>query len=233
MFQCDTCVKDFSRGDSLARHKKRKNPCSPKVELKRNREDTEQTRSGSEKIFTIKDERKKRSPESEQIGNIPTFANNSSKMSKPPNPKISALIDAIVNDEDEPPEKIQRKDSEDDDEKKHDLIGLVSKVVPSDEDSISDGDDIDENEDDYEDDEEDDDDNESEEACNEKPQAPHLSKEINIIFNRFCQLFQESKRGVKQNKGTLIILLDLLKDCEAIYDNDYEKAYDAIENVCK
>jgi hypothetical protein len=52
------------------------------------------------------------------------------------------------------------------------------------------------------------------------------------MLNKFSQLFQESKRGVKQNRGKLTILIDLLKDCETIDDNDYEKLYDAVENIC-
>ena len=58
------------------------------------------------------------------------------------------------------------------------------------------------------------------------------SKEIKIIINKISQLFQESKRGAKQNRGKLMILLDLLKDCEAIDDNHYEELYDDIENIC-
>ena len=56
--------------------------------------------------------------------------------------------------------------------------------------------------------------------------------EIKSIMKRFEQLFKELKRGVKENRGALIISLDLLKDCEAIDDNDYEKGYNAIENIC-
>ena len=151
------------------------------------------------------------------------FADNSSKMSKSINPKITALIDAIVNEEDEPPEKIQRKDlaeNSTDDERQHypDTLDLTYG---------------DEDDDDEDDDDEDDDDNDQ--LSNEKPRIikePNLSKEIKIMLNKFSQLFQESKRGVKQNRGKLIILIDLLKDCETIDDNGYEKLYDAVENIC-
>ena len=154
------------------------------------------------------------------------FADNSSKMSKSINPKITALIDAIVNEEDEPPEKIQRKDlaeNSTDDERQHypDTLDLTSKVV------------TDENDDEDDDDEDDDDeDDDNDQLSNEKPQIikePNLSKEIKIMLNKFSQIFQESKRGVKQNRGKLIILIDLLKDCETIDD---EKLYDAVENIC-
>ena len=100
------------------------------------------------------------------------FADNSSKMSKSINPKISALIDAIVNEEDEPPEKIQRKDlaeNSTDDERQHypDTLDLTSKVV------------TDENDDEDDDDEDDDDeDDDNDQLSNEKPQiikAPNLS----------------------------------------------------------
>ena len=164
------------------------------------------------------------------------FADNSSKMSKSINPKITALIDAIVNEEDEPPEKIQRKDlaeNSTDDERQHypDTLDLTSKVV-TDENDDEDDKNGDEDDDDEDDDDEDDD---NDQLSNEKPQIikePNLSKEIKIIINKFSQLFQESKRGVKQNRGKLIILIDLLKDCETIDDNDYEKLYDAVENIC-
>ena len=164
------------------------------------------------------------------------FADNSSKMSKSINPKITALIDAIVNEEDEPPEKIQRKDlaeNSTDDERQHypDTLDLTSKVV-TDENDDEDDKNGDEDDDDEDDDDEDDD---NDQLSNEKPQiikAPNLSKEIKIIINKFSQLFQESKRGVKQNRGKLIILIDLLKDCETIDDNGYEKLYDAVENIC-
>ena len=164
------------------------------------------------------------------------FADNSSKMSKSINPKITALIDAIVNEEDEPPEKIQRKDlaeNSTDDERQHypDTLDLTSKVV-TDENDDEDDKNGDEDDDDEDDDDEDDD---NDQLSNEKPQIikePNLSKEIKIIINKFSQLFQESKRGVKQNRGKLIILIDLLKDCETIDDNGYEKLYDAVENIC-
>ena len=170
------------------------------------------------------------------------FADNSSKMSKSINPKISALIDAIVNEEDEPPEKIQRKDlaeNSTDDERQHypDTLDLTSKVV-TDENDDEDGDDYedDENGDEDDDDEDDDDeDDDYDQLSNEKPQiinGSNLSKEEKIILKKFSQLFQESKRGVKQNRGKLILLIDLLKDCEIIDDDDYEKLYDAVENIC-
>ena len=54
------------------------------------------------------------------------------------------------------------------------------------------------------------------------------SKEIKIIINKFIQLLQESKLGAKQNRGKLMILLDLLKDCERIDDNYYKKMYSVI-----
>ena len=164
------------------------------------------------------------------------FADNSSKMSKSINPKISALIDAIVNEEDEPPEKIQRKylaENSTDDERQHypDTLDLTSKVV-TDENDDEDDKNGDEDDDDEDDDDEDDD---NDQLSNEKPRIikePNLSKEIKIMLNKFSQLFQESKRGVKQNRGKLIILIDLLKDCETIDDNGYEKLYDAVENIC-
>jgi hypothetical protein len=169
------------------------------------------------------------------------FADDSSKMSKSINPKISALIDAIVNEEDEPPEKIQRKDlieNSTDDERQHypDTLDLTSKVVT---DENGDEDD-DEDDDDYEDDEigdEDDDgeDDDNDQLSNEKPRnikGSNLSKETKIIINKFSQLFQESKRGAKQNRGKLMILLDLLKDCKIFDDKGYDKLYDAIENIC-
>ena len=164
------------------------------------------------------------------------FADNSSKMSKSINPKITALIDAIVNEEDEPPEKIQRKDlaeNSTDDERQHypDTLDLTSKVV-TDENDDEDDKNGDEDDDDEDDDDEDDD---NDQLSNEKPRIikePNLSKEIKIMLNKFSQLFQESKRGVKQNRGKLIILIDLLKDCETIDDNGYEKLYDAVENIC-
>ena len=170
------------------------------------------------------------------------FADNSSKMSKSINPKISALIDAIVNEEDEPPEKIQRKDlaeNSTDDERQHysDTLDLTSKVV-TDENDDEDGDDYedDENGDEDDDDEDDDDeDDDYDQLSNEKPQiinGSNLSKEIKIILKKFSQLFEESKRGVKQNRGKLIILIDLLKDCEIIDDDDYEKLYEAVESIC-
>ena len=155
---------------------------------------------------------------------------------KPVNSKISALIDAIVNEDDEPPEKIQRKDlaeNSTDDERQHypDTLDLTSKVV-TDENDDEDDKNGDEDDDDEDDDDEDDD---NDQLSNEKPRIikePNLSKEIKIIINKFSQLFQESKRGVKQNRGKLIILIDLLKDCETIDDNGYEKLYDAVENIC-
>ena len=159
------------------------------------------------------------------------------------NPKISALVNAIVNEEDESSEKIQRKDLAEnsvDDERQHypDTLDSTSKVV-TDENDDEDGDDEngDEDDDDKDNDNEDDDDedDDNDQLSNKKPQiikGSNLSKEIKIVINKFSQLFQESKRGVKQNRGKLIILLDLLKDCETIDDNGYEKLYDAIENIC-
>ena len=80
------------------------------------------------------------------------FADNSSKMSKSINPKITALIDAIVNEEDEPPEKIQRKDlaeNSTDDERQHypDTLDLTSKVVTDENDDEDDDDEDDDDED--------------------------------------------------------------------------------------
>ena len=165
------------------------------------------------------------------------FADDSSKMSKSINPKISALIDAIVNEEDEPPEKIQRKDlieNSTDDERQHypDTLDLTSKVVTDengDEDDDEDGDDYED------DDDEDDEDDDNGQLSNEKPRnikGSNLSKETKSIINKFSQLFQESKRGAKQNREKLIILFDLLKDCEIFDDKGYDKLYDAIENIC-
>ena len=87
------------------------------------------------------------------------------------NPKISALIDDIVNKEDEPPEKIQRKDLA--------KNNTVDKVK--------------------------------------------------IIIKKFLQLFRESSEQQYRGKLIVILILDLLKDCGTINDNDYEILYKAIE----
>ena len=99
-----------------------------------------------------------------------------------------ALVDAIVNEEDEPTEKIQRKDfaeNNTDDERQHysDTLDLTSKVV-TDKNGDEDADDYEDDENDDEDDDNEDDDDEdddNDQLSNEKPQiikAPHLRKEI-------------------------------------------------------
>ena len=55
---------------------------------------------------------------------------------------------------------------------------------------------------------------------------------MKIIIKKLSQLFQESKRGVKQNRGKLILIIDLLKDCKIIDDDDYEKLYLKVESIC-
>ena len=51
------------------------------------------------------------------------------------------------------------------------------------------------------------------------------------ITNKWAQLLYETERGERQNRRTLIILLDILKDCRLLTDNEYEECYDDIENV--
>ena len=108
-------------------------------------------------------------------------------------------------------------------------VDLSAKVDNDDEDGV------DYEDDDNGDEDDDDEDDDNGQLSNEKPRnikGSNLSKETKSIINKFSQLFQESKRGAKQNRGKLMILLDLLKDCEIFDDKDYDKLYDAIENIC-
>jgi hypothetical protein len=57
-------------------------------------------------------------------------------------------------------------------------------------------------------------------------------KILKIIVNKYSQLISETERGVRQNRGILLILLDILKDCEVIAGNDYEESYGIIEKIC-
>ena len=187
------------------------------------------------------------------------FADNSSKMSKSINPKISALVDAIVNEEPiskDPDGSSTSKDPDDNDSgiESMDTTAKDMKFEDEDDDEDEDEDDDnesysgiepmdmtarqfeDDNEDEDEDDEDDDDeDDDNDQLSNEKSPIitfRNLSKEIKIIINKLSQLFQESKRGVKQNRGKLILLIDLLKDCKIIDDDDYEKLYLKVESIC-
>ena len=68
-------------------------------------------------------------------------------------------------------------------------------------------------------------------------------KILKIIVNKYSQLIsetergvrqliRETERGVRQNCGLILILLDILKDCEVIVGNDYEESYGIIEKIC-
>ena len=103
------------------------------------------------------------------------------------NPKISALVDAIVNEEDEPPEKIQRKElaeNSTNDERQHYpyTLDLTSKVVTDENGDEDDDEDVDDYEDDENGDEDDDDEHDdNDQFSNENPRiikASNLSNEI-------------------------------------------------------
>ena len=187
------------------------------------------------------------------------FADNSSKMSKSINPKISALVDAIVNEEPiskDPDGSSTSRDPDDNDSGIEPMDMTTKDMKFEDEDDDEDEDEDDDNEsysgiepmdmtarqfgDDDEDEDEDDEDDDDEDDDNDQlsnEKSPiitfrNLSEEIKIIIKKLSQLFQESKRGVKQNRGKLILLIDLLKDCKIIDDDDYEKLYLKVESIC-
>ena len=120
-----------------------------------------------------------------------------------------------------------------DDESQHysDTLDSTSKVV-TDENEDDDGKDDENGDEDNNNKDDDNGDEDDDQLSNEIVMFWNPSKEIKIIIKKLSQLLQESKRGAKQNRRTLIILLDLLEDCGTIEDNDYEKLYDAIVNIC-
>ena len=133
--------------------------------------------------------------------------------SKTLTPKISDLVDAIINEKYESSEKIQRKDLVDDKGQYYsDTLDLISKVVTGENEDENDGGDGDYND----------------QFWNEKTQIIkrlNNSKKEKNIMNK---LLQELKRGERQNKRKLISLLDILKDCGTIDNGCYEKVYNLI-----
>ena len=189
MVNCNICKKEFSRPDSLSRHLKRKNACSvpykPETVMGT---DVKQQYVGSDKI-------------------------QNQQRSKTLTPKISDLIDAIINEKYESSEKIQQKDLVVDKGQYYsDTLDLISKVVTGENKDENDGRDGDYND----------------QFWNEKTQIIkrlNNSKKEKNIMNK---LLQELKRGERQNKRKLITLLDILKDCGTIDNGCYEKVYNLI-----
>ena len=210
MRECDGCHK-IMRSDNLKNHMKKYKELNQKLNVSNENirypfadnssKMSKSTKNGGLGTDKVQIEQPSKKPQNH--GTVATiFPEKREKPidslhSKTLNPKISALIDDIVNEEDEPPEKIQRKDlaeNSTDDERQHypDTLDLTSKVVTDEnEDYDEDGNDYEDDEngdedDDSEDDDDEDDDNEQ--LSNEKPQiitAPNLSKEIKIIINKF------------------------------------------------
>ena len=133
--------------------------------------------------------------------------------SKTLTPKISDLIDAIINEKYESSEKIQQKDLVYDKGQYYsDTLDLISKVVTGENKDENDGSDGDYND----------------QFWNEKTQIIkrlNNSKKEKNIMNK---LLQELKRDKRQNKRKLIILLDILKDYRTIDNDCYEKVYNLI-----
>ena len=180
--ECLICHKSM-RADNLPRHK---NTCSvPYKPVTVMKTDVKQQYVGSGKI-------------------------QNQQCSKTLNPKISDLINAIVNEKGEPPKKIQRKDLVENntvDKRQYysDTLDLISKDV------------TDKNED-----------KNNEQFWNEKSQiikTLNNSKKEKNIMNK---LLQELKQGERQNRKKLITLLDILKDCGTIDNDCYEKVYNLI-----
>ena len=187
--ECLICHKSM-RADNLPRHK---NTCSvpykPETVMGK---DIKQQYVGSDKILN-------------------------QQHSKTLTPKISDLVDAIINEKYEPSEKFQRKDlveksTDDKGQYYSDTLDLISKVVTSENENENNGGNVDYND----------------QFWNEKTQIIkrlNNSKKEKNIMNK---LLQELKRGERQNKRKLITLLDILKDCGTIDNGCYEKVYNLI-----
>ena len=63
--------------------------------------------------------------------------------------------------------------------------------------------------------------------------VPHLNAKVKKLANEFTQLFREMKQTGKDNRGKLCILLDGLRKSGALDEASYEKAHDAIVDICK
>ena len=183
--ECLICHKSM-RADNLTRHKNScKVPYEPETVMET---DVKQQYAGSDKV-------------------------QNQQRSKTLTPKISDLVDAIINEKYESSEKIQRKDLVDDKGQYYsDTLDLISKVVTGENEDENDGGDGDYND----------------QFWNEKTQIIkrlNNSKKEKNIMNK---LLQELKRGERQNKRKLISLLDILKDCGTIDNGCYEKVYNLI-----
>ena len=141
---------------------------------------------------------------------------------KPPNPKISALVDAIVNDDSsaplmkEIPNEKDLSDFDTEESSEDDVPDLISMdTMDESVDKSMDNSSKDHSDEDIPD--------------QKSPimRAPHLSSKEKKLFNKFSLIFRETK----QNKGKLFVLLNDLRDIALIDNDDYDKIYNAIKNL--
>jgi hypothetical protein len=141
---------------------------------------------------------------------------------KPPNPKISALVDAIVNDDSsaplmkEIPNEKDLSDFDTEESSEDDVPDLISMdTMDESVDKSMDNSSKDHSDEDIPD------------QKSPTIRAPHLSNKEKKLFNKFSLIFRETK----QNKGKLFVLLNDLIDSASIDNDDYDKIYNAIKNL--
>ena len=192
-FKCGQCSKTYSSRQSRWRHQRNDHTSI----------------TGKEHVTNNQDEKLNSKPVYSMCEDIPSFAKFSGE--KPT--KISALVDAIIN---EGTVKIQRNDFLQKNGNSPDAINSASENITDESVDKS----VDSASNDHSD----------EDVPDQKSptiKAPHLSNKEKKLVNKFSLMFRETK----QNKGKLFVLLNDLRDIALIDNDDYDKVYNAIKNL--
>ena len=187
-FKCGQCSKTYSSRQSRWRHQRNDHTSI----------------TGNEHVTNNQDEKLNSKPVYSMCEDIPSFAKFSGE--KPT--KISALVDAIIN---EGTVKIQRNDFLQKNGNSPDAINSASENITDESVDKS----VDSSSNDHSD------------QKSPTIKAPHLSNKEKKLCNKFSLMFRETK----QNKGKLFVLLNDLRDSALIDNDDYDKIYNAIKSL--